>query len=160
MKKKRYHIIGYPNKALRKKARVIGTITPRRQDKIIAMLKLMRENDGIGLAAIQIGWNARVFVMNITGNHENDLVFINPVIQEASGEIYEFMEGCLSIPGMVGLVDRHRKVIVTATDLNGEEFTFEDDQLAARCVLHEIDHLDGKLFIDRAKKLYKNEKSL
>jgi peptide deformylase len=124
------------------------------------MVELMHKHDGIGLAAAQVGWDARVFVMNTTQKTGDDLIFINPKILDESGDIIEFPEGCLSFPGIFGPVDRYRQVTVEATDLDGELFTVTNDSLAARCMLHEIDHLDGVLFIDKAKNLYKGQDPL
>jgi len=122
----------------------------------------MYKADGIGLAAPQVGWNARVFVMNVDldRNPENEIVFINPEIIEESGDLVEFEEGCLSFPGITGAVDRHLKAVVQAQNMEGDLFTLTDASLAARCMLHEIDHLEGILFIDKAKKLYKSKGGL
>jgi peptide deformylase len=153
-------IVYHPNKKLRRKARPLDRITNTRRNKIQKMLQLMYQLDGIGLAAPQVGWDARVFVMNITGNLNDEVVFINPIIIEESGESWEMEEGCLSIPGTTGAVIRNNKVVVRAQNLDGSFFTFKDDSLAGRCVLHEIDHLNGILFIDRASKLYRGDDPL
>lgn len=153
-------ILGHPNKELRRIAREVKKITPRRKDKIKEMIRLMHEHNGIGLAATQIGWNARVFVMNTTGKPDGDLVFVNPKVLGVGGDLWGFEEGCLSVPGMVGVVERRRKVKVQAYDIDGKGFICEDHDLAGRCMLHEIDHLDGILFIDRAKELHKGESIL
>ena len=146
------------NKILRKKCRPIKDLTEQRKDKIRKMFKLMYENGGMGLAAPQCGWNARVFIMNVTQNPRGELVFINPKIVEVSkNDIVEMPEGCLSFPGIVGAVDRPRKAVIEALDINGNLFTLTDAAWAARCMLHEIDHLDGILFVEKAKKLYKGE---
>lgn len=155
-------IVKHPNPILNKKCKLIKEITPCRQDKIRQMFKLMYEADGIGLAAPQVGWDARIFVMNVdlNRNQHSEMVFINPLIKEESGGIIEFEEGCLSFPGITGAVDRYRKVIIQAQDINGDYFTFLDDSLAARCALHEHDHIDGLTIYDRAKKLYKGKDPL
>ena len=145
----------HPSKILRKQCRPIVDLTPKHKEKIHKMLELMKEHDGIGIAAPQLGWNARVFVMNVIQEPGHDLVFINPEIVETSGDIVEYPEGCLSLPGVIGIVDRPQKVIMRATNLYGEEFTFVDDALAARCAMHELDHLSGVLMIDRAKRIYR-----
>lgn len=145
----------HPNKILRKQCRPITELTKRRKDKIQKMLELMRKFKGIGIAAPQLGWNAQVFVMNVTQDPKDDLVFINPEIVEVSGDIVEYPEGCLSLPGIIGIVDRPQKLVMRATNLEGEEFTFTDDALAARCAMHEFDHLLGILIIDLAKEFYK-----
>lgn len=153
----KYKILRHPNKLLRKECRPVSRVTSRRREKIEAMLKLMPEAGGMGLAAPQIGWNARVFVMNATGNPEDNLVFVNPFVLGVGGDLWEHEEGCLSIPGTIGIVERYQKVKVYAWDINGQAFTAEDHGMSGRCMLHEIDHLDGILFIDKAKKLYKGE---
>ena len=153
-------IIGHPNKILRRKCRDIKKLTIRRKGKIQQMFKLMHENNGIGLAAPQVGWNANIFIMNITGKPEDELVFINPIITDQSGGLVEIEEGCLSLPGITGDVFRHLKMTVQATDINGDVFKLEDDSWAARCVQHEMDHLSGILLIDKAERLYKSEDKL
>jgi peptide deformylase len=156
----KYKILKHPEKMLRRKCRAVRKVTNHRREKIEAMFKLMPEAGGMGLAAPQIGWNARVFIMNTTGNLEDNLVFVNPFIVGVSGETWEFEEGCLSIPGITGIVERHQKIKIYAWDIDGKPFTAEDHGISGRCMLHEIDHLDGILFIDRAKKLYKGESKL
>lgn len=159
---KKLQIVKHPDIALRKKCRPINKITQLRRDKIGQMFKLMYELNGIGLAAPQVGWNAQVFVMNVSLNQDpkNELVFINPIITAVGDELIEFEEGCLSFPGITGAVDRPIKATVQAKDLNGDLFVLSDAFLAARCMQHEIDHLSGVLFIDKAKKLYKGEDKL
>ncbi|MHA2061162.1 MAG: peptide deformylase [Candidatus Sifarchaeia archaeon] len=157
---KQYKILRHPNKFLRRKCRRVKTVTDRRKKKIKRMFELMAEKGGIGLAAPQIGWNARVFVMNTTKDPEKNLVFVNPEIVAVGGELIEFPEGCLSLPDVVGMVDRRQKVKVKAYDINGEPFLAEDQSIAGRCMLHEIDHLDGILMIDRAKKIIEGESIL
>lgn len=157
-----------PNKDLRKKASPIKNLNPLEFNRVLDMVQLMYKSQGIGLAAPQIGWSVRLFVISkalvppkVLASHKNfkdGLIFINPKIQP-HGDLIELDEGCLSIPGIVGAVDRPEKVIVEAEDLKGKSFKMELDHLAARCVLHEYDHLDGILFVDKAKKLYKADQS-
>lgn len=153
-------IVQYPNKILKKNTRPISKVTPSRKSKILEMLKLMYNLNGMGLAAPQVGWDARVFVMNTTYNLSDEMVFINPIVLEESEEQWEMEEGCLSFPGITGAVTRSSRVKIKALDLDGNPFIFEDDQLAARCVLHEVDHLQGILFIDKADKLYRGNDPL
>ena len=147
------HLEFYPSKMLRKICRPISELTKKRKNKIKEMLILMKRFGGIGIAAPQLGWNARIFVMNVTRKLDDDMVFINPEIVETSGDIITYPEGCLSIPGAIGLVERQRNVIIKALDLNGKEFVLSDDSLLARCALHELDHLNGILMIDKAKRI-------
>ena len=153
-------IVHYPNKILRVKARPIAKLTNSNYDKIRRMFHIMYQLGGMGLAAPQIGWNARIFIMNLTGNDEDELVFVNPIIMKEGGEPWEMEEGCLSFPGITGSVVRNSHVVVKAQSLNGRSFEFTDDKLAGRCVLHEIDHLSGILLIDRATKLFKGKDPL
>lgn len=108
------------------------------------MFETMYAADGIGLAAPQVGRTERVFVMDVD---ENPLAMINPeIIQREGSERAE--EGCLSIPEIFGDVDRATRVVARAVDVDGNQFEVEMTGLAARCIQHELDHLDGKLFID------------
>ena len=107
--------------------------------------------DGMGLAAPQIGWNVRIFIVNVDGK---ELVVINPIV-ESYGDMITFNEGCLSIPDMLGTVDRKERVRVTAENLNGERYDMDVGGMLARCILHENDHLDGVLFIDKARELHR-----
>jgi peptide deformylase len=157
---KKLEIVHHPNKGLRRKASLLNNITATSKDKIRAMFQMMYNLGGIGLAAPQVGWNVRVFVMNISGNHNDELVFINPYIVEESGDPWEMEEGCLSIPGITGAVERNSKVIMKAKNIDGSSFTFCGTDLAGRCALHEFDHLQGILFIDKARKLYRGDDPL
>ncbi len=124
------------------------------------MLETMREANGIGLAAVQIGVPERVVVIEVPVAVEDDeeiqesreverYVLVNPEIVEASDELEEGIEGCLSIPGWVGEVERHRRVVVEAVDQQGQRVRLEAEGLLARVLQHETDHCDGVLFIDR-----------
>ncbi len=142
-------ILTYPNPKLRRKAQPLGELTPEVRARIEAMFPLMEQAKGIGLAAPQIGWNVRLFVMNVSGKQGEGLALINPEIVEKSGGFWDVEEGCLSLPGIYGKVKREKKVVVRATDLDGNELELEADGMVGRCMLHEYDHLDGVLFIDR-----------
>lgn len=118
---------------------------------IAEMFELMYQHDGVGLAANQVDLPYRVFVANPEGSPKSkatEFAFINPVILKGAGQ-HEREEGCLSIPGVYGPVVRKETVHVQAYNLAGEEISGELDGLLARVVQHEIDHLDGTLFIDR-----------
>jgi peptide deformylase len=143
-----------PDPNLRVVATQLTSITDKVKRKIAAMLQMMYRANGIGLAATQVGWNQAVFVTNHTWLPENERVFINPQILSFSKDIVEASEGCLSVPGIVGAVDRPRAVLIRAQDLNGNYFEVDADGLLARCVQHEYDHLQGILFIDKAKRTY------
>ena len=111
------------------------------------MIETLYAGEGIGLAGPQVGLPERIFVINLGDG--NPLVFINPSIVETSQEILKYEEGCLSIPGIYTDVMRPRAVKVQAWNEKGRPFTLEADGLLARVILHEYDHLEGILFIDR-----------
>ena len=149
-------ILIYPDPRLNQKAEPLEELTEEVRARIVAMFQLMREAKGIGLAAPQIGWSKRLFVVNVSGKPEDDLALINPEIVETGGGTWVTEEGCLSLPKIHGKVIRDKRVVVRATDIDGEEIEVEADGMVGRCILHEYDHLDGILFIDRlspAKKM-------
>ena len=129
---------------LTKKCREITEITPKIKELIDDMLDTMYEANGVGLAGPQVGVLKRIVVIDIG---EGPVVMINPVILEKSGE-QTGDEGCLSLPGKAGTVTRPNYVKARAFDENMEEYEIEADGLLARCILHECDHLDGKLYVD------------
>lgn len=116
------------------------------------MAQTMYEAPGVGLAAPQINVNKRVVVIDVSENKNDLRVLINPKITQMQGE-QEYEEGCLSIPGEFGIVKRAAEIEVQAEDLTGQAFEFQADGLLAICVQHEIDHLNGILFIDHLSKL-------
>jgi peptide deformylase len=122
------------------------------------MYKAMYQHHGIGLAAIQVGYQKRMFVMDCTRSQTNEKVFINPEIVERSEETIRDNEGCLSSPGKTGDVSRHIRIILKYQDENGKEERKTFYNLEARCIQHEMDHLDGKLCIDYEKGNYSREK--
>ena len=134
---------------LRKKSRPVDEITPR----IIKLLDDMAdtmyfENRGIGIAAPQVGVLRRVFVVDVGDDH-GKIEFINPEILETAGSQTD-NEGCLSVPGKTCPVERAEYVKAKALDREGNEFVIEGEGLLARCILHEYDHLEGILFIDKS----------
>ena len=134
---------------LRKKSRPVDEITPR----IIKLLDDMAdtmyfENRGIGIAAPQVGVLRRVFVVDV-GDEHGKIEFINPEILETAGSQRD-NEGCLSVPGKTCPVERAEYVKAKALDREGNEFVIEGEGLLARCILHEYDHLEGILFIDKS----------
>ena len=135
----------YPDRVLRKKAQPVRTIDKNFLRLIDEMFETMYEVRGVGLAAPQVGESLRACVVNCTGKPEDELVLINPVIVEATGEETD-EEGCLSLPGVHGNVPRAARVKVQAYDRNGKEIEIEASGLHARCLQHEIDHLNGRLF--------------
>lgn len=147
-----YQIVGMNESILREKAIEVSKITPNIHKLLDNMAETMYEANGVGLAAPQIGVPKRVVVID-TGEGEGLLELINPVIIEKSGEEIE-QEGCLSIPNLVGDVKRATKVVAQALDRNGELIEYEAEGLLARAFQHEIDHLNGILFVDVATKVY------
>ncbi|MDR2770657.1 MAG: peptide deformylase [Clostridiales Family XIII bacterium] len=137
---------------LRKKAKDVAEVNERIQTLLDDLWETLEENNGVGLAAPQVGVLRRVAVI-VTGAGEEEggvkVELINPRIVEAEGAKEED-EACLSIPGMVGTVTRPTRVKVEALDRRGEPFTIEGEDLLAKALCHELDHLDGILFVDRA----------
>ncbi|MDP4180205.1 MAG: peptide deformylase [Bacillota bacterium] len=139
---------------LRKKAKEVGVIDERIVTLAEDMAETMYNEDGVGLAAPQVGILKRMVVIDVG---EGLLTLINPKITQEDGEEID-IEGCLSVPDVVGEVKRPFKVTVEAKNLKGEDFVIEGEGLLARALCHEIDHLNGVLFIDRAEKIInKNE---
>ncbi len=152
-------IVLYPDPILKKKSQAITKFTEDLAALAAEMTESMREANGVGLAAVQIGELLRMMVMDENYDKEEKgetLVLINPVVLEEQGtDLSE--EGCLSIPDVREEVERALKVKVKAQDLKGEEHTYSFEGLLARCILHEIDHMNGQLFIQRisaVKKLF------
>lgn len=133
---------------LTKTCKEVKEITPRIQDLIDDMFDTMYEACGVGLAAPQVGILKRIVVIDVTG--EDPLVLINPKILETSGE-QTGHEGCLSVPGKTGVVTRPNYVKAVAYDENMERFEIEGTELLARAICHELDHLDGHLYVDKVE---------
>ena len=129
---------------LRKKAKEVTEMTPRIQELIDDMFETMYEANGVGLAAPQVGVLKRIVVIDVG---EGPIILINPEILETSGE-QTGEEGCLSVPGKCGQVTRPNYVKVRALDEDMNEFEMEGEGLLARAFCHEIDHLDGKMYVD------------
>ncbi len=144
----------YPAPILKQKALPIESIDEDVASLATAMLDIMFDNNGIGLAAPQANFSLRMFVVSISGEREDAMVFINPKLTLlTSCEIMQ--EGCLSVPGIYTNIKRATKVKVEAQGLDGKEFTIVADGLLARCIQHEYDHLEGKTIIDRMTTLGK-----
>ncbi len=144
----------YGDPVLRKTARVVEAFDEQLARFIDTMAETMLTEDGVGLAANQIGEAIRVVVIDITAGEQPPLVLINPRITETSDEMVETDEGCLSLPGISLPVKRSVSVSVAAQDKNGKPYMIEHaDSLLARALQHEIDHLDGILFIDHVSAL-------
>lgn len=147
-------IVQYGNETLRTKSKEVTKVSKKIQTLIHDMLDTMYANNGVGLAAPQIGENLRIFVIDVsTGNEPlNPMVFINPKIIHKSGACSSY-EGCLSFPEAYTDVKRYANVKVKAIGSNGKPFVIEakDGSLLARAIQHEFDHLDGVLFVDHCR---------
>lgn len=142
---------------LRKKAEPVkNPKAPEIQNLIANMILTMKMANGIGLAAPQIGRSSRLFTVNIDGKI---YVFINPEVKDISSEKVPFEEGCLSVQKVWGPVIRPKKLTIKALDQDGELIKIRAKGLLARVIQHELDHLNGTLFVDKAEKLYKIEKN-
>lgn len=158
-------VLTFPNPRLRHKAKPIEKVTAEIKQLAADMLETMYAERGIGLAAIQVGVEKRLLVIDIRPMTEGDrydlskmtelekqvtmpLVILNPEIQKKMGKT-TFEEGCLSVPGYYETVNRDEYIEVTGMDLDGKKMNLKLDGLLAICMQHEIDHLDGKVFIDR-----------
>ena len=142
------------SECLRQKAFPIGKIGPEYLKISEDLINALHEGQGIGLAGPQVGLMERIFVMHVEGDIPR--VFINPSIIETSQETLKFEEGCLSIPGIYTDVIRPKTVKIQAWNETGRPFTLEAGGIVARVILHEYDHLEGILFIDRISEQKKN----
>ena len=133
---------------LTKKCKPVTEMTPRIRDLIEDMLDTMYEANGVGLAAPQVGVLKRVVVIDVTG--EEPHIFVNPRLVESSGEQVG-QEGCLSVPGKSGQVTRPNYVKVAALDVNMKPFELEATELLARAICHELDHLEGHLYVEKVE---------
>ena len=137
------------DEVLAKVSRPVEKMTPRIHDLIGDMLETMYDAMGVGLAAPQVGILKRIVVIDVG---EGPIVLINPEILETSGE-QTGQEGCLSVPNKVGIVTRPNYAKVKAYDENMQEYIIEGTELLARCLCHEIDHLDGVMYVDKATEM-------
>jgi peptide deformylase len=147
-------ILTYPDPELKKKSAAVTVINEKVRELARDMAETMYAAPGVGLAAPQIGVHQRVIVIDVAGKDEPPALItaINPVIIHADGETYE-EEGCLSVPKYAANVRRHARVVVKGLNLDGEEVTWRADDLLAIAFQHEIDHLDGILFVDHISQL-------
>lgn len=140
-------ILEFPDERLRKKAKPVEAVTPEITRLVEDMLETMYAAPGIGLAATQVNVPLRILVMDLSENKDEPLVLINPELVGKSGT-EESEEGCLSVPGFYEKVTRAESVEVRGLDRNGEPLKMEANGLLAVCIQHEMDHLEGKLFVD------------
>lgn len=142
------NILEYPDPRLRTVAKPVAVVDDRIRRLIADMLETMYAAPGIGLAATQVDVHEQVIVIDLSEEKNQPLVFINPQIKILGDETLEYDEGCLSVPGFYEPVCRPTHVRVTALDGEGKAFTIEPEGLLAICIQHEIDHLQGKLYVD------------
>ena len=150
-------IITEPNKILRQKSLPVNNVSIEEKRLMDDMLDTMYDANGIGLAAIQIGVPKRIIVMDISKNEEknNPMYFVNPIIKNKNTETSTYEEGCLSVPNFFAEVDRPKKCDVEYLDYDGKKKILNAEGLLATCIQHEMDHLEGILFIDYLSKLKK-----
>lgn len=145
-------ILVHPHPNLRKVAQRVEHFDSELRQLAINLLQTMYEKGGIGLAATQVNVQLRILVIDLTGNWKSPQVFVNPVLASTSGS-QTLEEGCLSVPDYYDEVERPSHVQVTAHDVDGSKFEKETTGLEASCIQHEIDHLNGKLFVDYLSRL-------
>ena len=156
-------VITIPDQVLRRKARKLSRVTDETRELIQNMIETMRDEPGVGLAAPQVGISERIIVVEYTEENEDPDAppaepklyrLVNPEIKRHSRRTVEGTEGCLSIPGYVGTVDRYESVTVKGLNHQGDPVQIKAKGWLARIFQHEIDHLDGVLYIDRANEMY------
>lgn len=145
-------ILTFPDARLRRTAEPVEQVNDEIRGLINDMLETMYAAPGIGLAAIQVNVPQRVIVIDISEAHDSPLCLVNPEILDRQGD-EEMDEGCLSVPGFFETVRRAERIRVRALDRDGEPFELDADGLLAVCIQHEIDHLDGRLFVDHISSL-------
>lgn len=141
-------ILEYPDPRLRTIAKPVQHFDDKLQKLIDNMFETMYDAPGIGLAATQVNVHRQLIVMDLSDDRSEPRVFINPKIEVLEGELQEMQEGCLSVPGFYENVSRVNEVRITALDRHGNPFEQIADDLLAVCIQHEMDHLNGKLFVD------------
>jgi peptide deformylase len=143
----RLNILRYPDPRLKKHAAVVKSVDERVRKLVRDMAETMYAAPGVGLAATQVDVHQRIIVIDITPTMDDLRVFINPEIVERHG-VSTLEEGCLSVPGIYDRVERAERIKLRALDADGALFELEADGLLAVCIQHEIDHLEGKMFVD------------
>jgi len=149
-------IIKYPDPFLKQKCLPVTSFD--KELKILAdnMLNTMYESEGIGLSAIQVGVLKRVIVIDITEELKKPLILINPVITPSNSKFLEFKEGCLSFPGIYESVKRNEEIAVDYNSVEGKKLSMKATGLLSICIQHEVDHLEGVVFLDRLSGLKRN----
>jgi peptide deformylase len=148
-------VLKYPHENLRKMAEPVLNIDDNIKKLVQDMFETMYALNGVGLAATQVNQHVRVVVIDISEERNQPIVLINPVITAQEGMV-QGEEGCLSLPGIYETVTRAERVKVTAINLDEETFSLEADGLLSRCIQHELDHLQGKVFVNYLSRLKQN----
>jgi len=148
-------ILKFPDDRLRTKARPVEAVTDEIKQLVDDMFETMYAAPGIGLAATQVNVHQRIVVIDVSPGKDEPLCLINPVIIAKDG-IEQHEEGCLSVPGIYETVERAEHIVFKALNREGEEYQMDVDDLLAICVQHELDHLEGKLFVDYLSPLKRN----
>ena len=141
-------IITAPDPILKQVSKPVDKVDDALRALMDDMLDTMYDAPGIGLAATQVDVHERIIVIDVSEGRDEPRVFINPEVEILDDELGEYDEGCLSVPGFYETINRPRKIQVTALDRTGATYTEQLDGLLAICLQHEIDHLEGKLFVD------------
>lgn len=149
-------ILQFPDPRLRTIAKPVAQVDDRVRKVIDDMFETMYAAPGVGLAATQVDIHEQIIVIDVSEDQDQPLVFINPKIEILDQQLFDYEEGCLSVPGFYEKVTRPEHIRVTALDRNGKKFTLEPQGLLAVCVQHERDHLNGKLFVDYLSNLKRN----
>ncbi len=140
----------YGDDVLERRCKEVKEVTPRIRELVEDMLETMYDANGVGLAAPQVGILKRIVVIDVSPEANDPIVMINPVILETDGEQTGY-EGCLSIPGKSGVVTRPNYVKAKAFDLDMNEYVIEGEELLARAICHELDHLDGHMYVEKVE---------
>ena len=141
-------ILEFPDPRVRKIAEPVAEVNDDIRQTLDDMVETMYHAEGIGLAATQVNVHLRMLVIDISENRDTPMFFINPEVKVLDPEPLGHEEGCLSVPGFYELVQRPRKVLISAVNREGENFELEAEGILAVCIQHELDHLNGKLFVD------------
>lgn len=149
-------ILRYPDPRLHKVAKPVQLVDDRIRQLVNDMAETMYDAPGVGLAATQVDVHERVVVIDVSEDGNDLRVLINPEIIEKSDELQVYEEGCLSVPGIYDRVERAARIRVRALNQNGESYEFEAEGLLAVCVQHELDHLEGKVFVEYLSSLKLN----
>ena len=149
-------ILEFPDPLLRTVAKPVQKVDDKIQRLIDNMLETMYEAQGIGLAATQVNVHRQVIVIDLSEQKDAPLVLINPSFEVLSDEVFDYQEGCLSVPGFFEEVSRPAHIKLKALGRDGKLFELVPDGLLAVCIQHEIDHLNGKLFVDHLSALKRN----